>query len=108
VLPPALPFTPLTLSRTQIYVYSNEVFPTRVRVSATGFCSAAARIGSVTASSIVFMDLNALMVLFGVLCVAAAVACRTLLRETRVFGGLGRMGGEGGKEVEMRARRSLD
>ncbi|GMI33404.1 hypothetical protein TeGR_g9550 [Tetraparma gracilis] len=91
-----------------IYVYSNEVFPTRVRVSATGFCSAAARIGSVTASSIVFMDLNALMALFGVLCVAAAVACRTLLPETRDFGGLGKKGGEGGREVEMRARRSLD
>merc|ERR1712151_94379 len=73
----------LTSAFDGLYVYASEIFETSIRASAIGFCSFAARIGSILApSAIAFLTTDQLMLLFGSLALLSAIVCRGVLPET--------------------------
>jgi len=73
----------LTSAFDSIYVYASEVFETAVRGSAMGFCSFAARLGSISApQASTFLTADQIMLLFGAFSLVSASLCRTALPET--------------------------
>eukprot|EP00415_Alexandrium_ostenfeldii_P002566 UN2566 len=65
-----------------IYVYASEVFETAIRGSPMGFCSWAARVGSVSApQAIAFLFADQIMFVFGGFALLSAAVCRAVLPE---------------------------
>lgn len=81
------------------YIFTAELFPTRVRGAVMGLCQASARIGSMSAPFIIDLSLTVGMITFASMAMAAALLS-TFLPET-----LGREHGELELETEIGAKK---